>query len=415
MDKNKAYCPECQKEMNWNNLLQRFEYNCDCYNNRKFNYILLYCEKCNKFTSRRGIVKGSLCCRCAVILQHKIMKENDPEGYSKRQANATKYANEKMKIEGKGVWGKEQHIKSEVTKRKNGTDLGNKEFREKIGCNGNPQEIIDHQKKLGIGIFRNDIRNNHKPGNCVKCGKFCEHRNAFGIGIECDCLNKQLIKEKEPKFCEKCQKVTPHNGNACLVCHPESKCIGISSFKTENNILYYYDKSTKSYIPWEDYKNKFNRKRLTKDLESFINSLKSLDIFQPKQMGPVGSYDLNDVIQVVPTFRTQDSKNWEGARIAFEQYLIDNKIDWFTYIKLYIKNNNIRPLVVGKSGSLNVNNSGSDISFSTDINDGPARRFLYDINASWDKTRILIIKAKSEQQALYYEYKISNIYNLFES
>lgn len=187
------------------------------------------------------------------------------------------------------------------------------------------------------------------------------------------------------------------------------------NFKTENNILYYYNKSNKQYVPWEDYKDKFNRKRLTKDLESFINSLKSLDIFQPKQIGPKETYNIDDIIKIYPTFRTQESDTWEGARGAFEQYLIDNKVDWFTYIKLYIKNNNIRPLVVGKSGSLNVNNSGSDISFSTDINDGPSRKFLYDINASWDKTRILIIKAKSERQALYYEYKISNIYNLFES
>lgn len=281
------------------------------------------------------------------------MKEKDPEGYSKRQLEACIKANENMKAEHKGVWSKEQHILAEETKKKMGVDLGNQEFRKKIGCNG--------------GLWAKNLSYDEKNNYYQKL------------------LNNGFSRP--------------------------------NSFKTENNILYYYDKSNKQYVHWEDYKDKFNRKRLTKDLESFINSLKSLDIFQPKQMGPKETYNIDDIIKIYPTFRTQESNTWEGSRGAFEQYLIDNKVNWFTYIKFYIdpKTNNIRPLVVGKSGSLNVNNSGSDISFSTDINDGPSRKFLYDINSSWDKTRILIIKAKSERQALYYEYKISNIYNLFES
>ena len=188
------------------------------------------------------------------------------------------------------------------------------------------------------------------------------------------------------------------------------------NFKTENDILYYYDKSNKQYIPWEDYKAKFNRKRLTKDVESFINSLKSLDIFQPKNMGPVGSYDIDEIIKLYPTFRTQESDNWANARNAFEQSLIEANIDWFVYIKFFIDQLGcIKPLVVGKTGSLNVNSNGSDISFSTDVNDGPARRFLIETGTVWDKTQVLIIKAKSEQQALFYEWKISDVYGLFES
>ena len=116
------------------------------------------------------------------------MQEQDPEGYASRQSAASKKANQSMKKSGKGVWSKEQHIKAEITKLQNGTSLSNQEFRKRIGCNGNTEEVIQRQKMLKIGIFRDDIRNNHKPGLCTKCGKFCQHRNAFGIGIECGCL-----------------------------------------------------------------------------------------------------------------------------------------------------------------------------------------------------------------------------------
>ena len=238
---------------------------------------------------------------------------------------------------------------------------------------------------------------------------------------------KTIAKSKNTvvKYCKICNSDTFHLNNMCTKCHPSSGTgrtydlapIFHPSFKTENDILYYYDKSNKQYIPWEDYKAKFNRKRLTKDVESFINSLKSLDIFQPKNMGPVGSYDIDEIVKLYPTFRTQESDNWANARNAFEQSLIEAKIDWFVYIKFFIDQLGcIKPLVVGKSGSLNVNANGSDISFSTNVNDGPARRFLIETKgASWDKTHILIIKAKSEQQALFYEWKISDVYGLFES
>ena len=191
------------------------------------------------------------------------------------------------------------------------------------------------------------------------------------------------------------------------------------NFKIKDNVRYHLDKSIDAYILWEDYKAKFNRKRTTKDTEKFINTLKSLDLFQPKNMGPIGSYDIDNIIKIYPTFRTQDSSNWVGARGAFEQSLVDNNINWFTYIKFYIntENNIIRPLVVGKSGSLNVNSYGSDISFSEAINDGPARRYLLESNGKliWDKTQILIIKAKSEKQALFYENRIVDVFDLFES
>lgn len=351
MDKDKIYCRECNKELIKDNIYN-YMYQCNCYENKRFKYTLQWCEKCQKFTSRRGTIKESKCCRCAVSLQHKTMKETDPEGYSKRQAAATVKANEKMKAEGKGVWNPETHKLMGETKRKNGTDLGNKEFRKKIGCNG--------------GLWAKDLNEEERKNYYQKL------------------LNSGFSRQP--------------------------------SFKEENGIKYYYDKSINQYIPWEEYKIKFNRKRLTIDIQTFINNIKSLDIFQPKNMGPVGSYDMNEIIKLYPTFRSQDSNSLEGSRQAFEQSLVENGVNWFSYVKFYIDNKKrIRPLVIGKSGSLNVNSGGSDVSFSTDENDGPARKFLMDECATWDKTQILIIKAKSEQQALYYEWYISQTFNLFES
>lgn len=433
------------------------------------------------------------------------MKEQDPEGYSQRQTNATRKANEIMKKEGKGVWSKEQHIQAENTKRKNGTDFGNQEFRKKIGCNGNSQEIISKQKELGIGIFRTDIHNNHKPGNCTQCKKFCKHRNAFGIGVECGCLKKlgfqpnfitkdnvryykgieinefvqkilnyELDINNYPSINIRCGKVCYGtedlltsdkiyqnsnftevdnvryykgievndfakkilSGELDINKYPKINirfsrvCYGTediitsekliknnSNFEEKDEVLYFYDKSVQDYIPWEKYKLKFSRMHTTSEINHFIEKLKSLDIFQSKYMGKIGSYDLNDIVKLYPTFRSQESETWEnGSKSAFEQSLVDADIHWFTYIKFYIdRNDNIHPLVVGKSGSLNVNNNGSDVSFSTDINDGPARKFLNDENLQWDKTQILIIKAKSERQALFYEWKIADVYELFES
>ena len=351
MNKNKIYCRECNKELIKDNI-DNYMYQCNCYENKRFKYTLQWCENCQKFTSRRGIIKGSKCCRCAVKLQHKTMKETDPEGYAKKQAAATIKANEKMKAEGKGVWNPETHKLIEETKRKNGTSLGNPEFRKKIGCNG--------------GLWAKDLNEEERKNYYQKL------------------LNSGFSKPK--------------------------------SFKYEKGILYYYDQSNRQYVPWEEYKSKFNRKRLTRDIKSFITSLKSLDIFQPKNMGPVGSYDIDEIIKIYPTFRTQDSDDWSNARNAFEQSLVDSGIGWFCYVKFFIDQLGcIKPLVVGKSGSLNVNATGSDVSFSEDPNDGPARRFLTESNLVWDKTKILIIKAESEQQALFYEWKISYVYGLFGS
>ena len=169
----------------------------------------------------------------------------------------------------------------------------------------------------------------------------------------------------------------------------DKKILKISDFQVVDNVAFYYDQFTHDYILWSEYKSKFKTQKINNLPEGFV---------------------------IYPTFRAQDSKDWKGSLQAFEQNLIDNEIGWFTYIKFYInENNKFKPLVCGKSGSKLVNASGSDVSFSTDINDGPARRFLQEEGFEWCKTQIAILKCDSEEEAYEKELFYIKELNLFGS
>ena len=163
----------------------------------------------------------------------------------------------------------------------------------------------------------------------------------------------------------------------------------ISNFQVVNNVAFYYDQLTHDYILWSEYKSKFKAQKINNLPEGFV---------------------------IYPTFRAQGSEDWKGSLQAFEQNLIDNGIGWFVYIKFYIdENNKLKPLVCGKSGSKLVNVSGSDVSFSTDINDGPSRRFLQEEGFEWCKTQIAIFKCDSEEEAYEKELFYIKELNLFGS
>lgn len=164
-----------------------------------------------------------------------------------------------------------------------------------------------------------------------------------------------------------------------------------SLFQTKNNVLYYYDRTVKDYIPWEEYK------------ENFISMISSFNL------------DYHNIIgNIFPTFITKDS-SINCGHSAFDQLLIDKNIDWFVYIKFFIKENEIYPLVVGKSGSYNVNSNGSDLSFSKNVDDGPSRKFLYENNLDYLYDYIYLIPCKTENEAYSLEKEICSKYNLFSS
>ena len=254
------------------------------------------------------------------------------------------------------------------------------------------------------------------------------------VGLITGSINIKKAHEKSSgiKFCEKCKKETSHLiGVGCLVCHNNSnimrettskrnlknwknleyskriaKNLGIvqnfiyespNCNKHKNETKMFYDKATEDYICWECYKEQFIEQNININFINYINQDYS-----------------NAFIQT--TFRKQNSDNWSNAKLAFEKNIVEKEIKYMVYIKFYIDiNKNVKPLVVGKTGSLLVNFSGTDVCFSTDISHGPARYFLYENNLKWDKTKILIISCETEEKALDVEKGIQIKYNLFES
>ena len=195
----------------------------------------------------------------------------------------------------------------------------------------------------------NNIINLPKKYRCKQCGKLINCKYSF-CSKECE---EQFIKDRYKDF--------KHN----------NKCE-----KHKNEKISYKGKC------WSCYKENFTNNELYNN----FNILKDIQNFYPY------SY-----IQF--TCRTQESQDWKSAKTAFEQNLIDKNVGYFAYIKFYINKSNIFPLVRGKSGSLLVNQKGSDVNFSEKEEDGPARRFLKENDYQWDKTKILIIPASSESEA----------------
>lgn len=315
------------------------------------------------------------------------------EEYAEMRRNAMK----KNKGEGKcSVCGKWNKHRDQNQRGKDG--LENK------GCNCSGEFYKKHnssEKMVQLSISKlEELNKDPDRLKDLQYGKEqkCKHGNIFRAHTEeelkskceasCYCRNCNILlsKDKLGCLCDKCYyKATANNGF-------------IRSFIEENNCEIHkgmcnvsYHIGNKEYLCWECYKEKFQ-----------INS-ESL---------PMDGYDFIDI----PTFRTQDSDDWTGARNAFESYLVENNITWFIYIKYYIDAYAAsRPLVVGKTGSRLVNKAGTDVSFSTDITDGPARIFLYENNLTWYKTKISIIKCNSEKEALEIEKEISEKFGLFSS
>lgn len=142
-----------------------------------------------------------------------------------------------------------------------------------------------------------------------------------------------------------------------------------------------------------------------------------IETFKSKPTPPIKSYiSLRfNKFKIIPTFRTS-KESWNGDKIAFENFLIKKRIKWFIYIKFYEdKNGRIKPIVIGKSGSMLVNYSGSDLNFSTSIKDGPARQFLHLRKLNWHYDNIMIRKCKNEKHAYELETYFMNKFDLFSS
>ena len=338
LNKNEIYCFSCFKTK----IISKIKDNkFICKHDSRYTFTLQWCDKCNDFTTHKGIT--GKCHTC-----------NSPF---------------------KNYYNTEEHLK---------------QARE--SCIKLSKEINDKNIKKF----------------CKICNKETPH--IYG-GIKCSvCLGKNMNKVQnsfnELKFCEVCKAETLHisGGKICLTCHSKATGIGIQSFINGNTCIkhlkqekLFYDRNKEQYICWDCFKEQFISNNKNNNFINDINKLYS-----------------NSLLQL--TFREQNSKDWSNAKMAFEQDLIDKNILWFCYIKFYIDNlNKLLPLVVGKTGSKLVNCNGSDVNFSTDIEHGPARRFLKENNYNWDKTQIIVLPVYSEIEALNIESIIQQKYNLFYS
>lgn len=286
----------------------------------------------------------------------------------------------------------------------------------------------------------------HRKKCIEKANKYWRNNPELHRKLALNNLGK--INNFHKEFCNVCNKITLHDGfNNCTICiHKNS---GVSNFIIKNNILFYKD------YEWNDFCNKIKSGEL--DINNFpgienrfgVITYNRIDPLTDKKILKISDFQVVDDIafyydqfthdyilwseykskfvtqpipslpegfEIYPTFRTQDSKDWKGSLQAFEQNLVENEISWFVYIKFYInENNEIKPLVCGKTGSKLVNISGSDVSFSTDINDGPAKRFLQEEGFEWCKTQIAILKCDSEEEAYEKELLYTKELNLFRS
>lgn len=260
---------------------------------------------------------------------------------------------------------------------------------------------------------------------------------------------KEARKRSTKEFwCNRCKMITKHYCDYCMRCHgkwavqkmiqygkehPEEEkkhrqeCIkaaqehwkrnpelmrlnavknlgqyAFSSLYEKDGQLWFTRYGTGESVLWEEYKRIFE------------SSIQKLCVQDFQSLGFVA----------VPTFRERKSVDWScRARAAFEQYLVDIGIGWFVYIKFFeTHDGTILPLVVGKSGSLLVNRSGSDVNFG--LWDGlsypsemctPARRLLHDEGLNWYVEHILVLSCIDEKVAFSVEKDILEKYRLFGS
>lgn len=398
LDKSKVYCYVCFKEDKENEL----KLNNDYY------------EKCNvghnmKFTYRYNNKLETWGCYCGTSLNALSVSERQKSAIKTQIENGTlNFLNpdiqnqtgislskhiESIGSENWGLGKKEIHQKTIDGQIKNKTfNMMNKEVVLKM-------HKRFKEMKIGIYSVKNQELLKSKDFH-IKIAK-TQLKNRVAIYSKESIKNSHSIENNKNRL-----KIAIENGNMV---------VGLSFLIKENPLcekhkneeFKYYDKTVKSYICWNCFKEKWikNQFDLSNDLNGgFINKIKI-------------KYK-DSFIQT--TFRDQDSVDWKGVKFAFEQSLIDKNVAWFTYIKFYInKENNIYPLVVGKTGSKFVNDYGTDLNFSEylddGINNGTGRKFLKEMNFQWCKTYILVIPCNSEKEALEIEREIVKKYSLFES
>lgn len=243
---------------------------------------------------------------------------------------------------------------------------------------------------------------------CQKCGKEAFHLLGAGC-MNCHNSSKLMVNVtrernlknwRDPEYAKRMTEVLRNNNRIrakniiknkgkskkrFIRQIPENDCKLHSECKEM-----FYDKTKKKYICWD---------------------CKKEEVLNNETIQAVIDFGY----EIIPTFY-YESDFWY-KRNKFEEDLAYNKnVKWFSYVKFYIDAYGAsRPLVAGKTGSLLVNKSGTDVSFSTNANDGKSRIFLSDSNLSWNTSVIAIKKFDLEKDAYKFETKTAKHFNLFYS
>ena len=211
-------------------------------------------------------------------------------------------------------------------------------------------------------------------------------------------LSGELDLADYPGFAIKFDTVTYHNVDPIA---NEQIILSGKNFELRNGVEYILDKSSGEYVLWDKYKNDFQTDKINNNVMHKIE----------EEFNNLGGLYLQ-------TFISKGSPLNCGHAL-FDKLLVENDINWFTYIK-FIKGTqtgDTLPAVVGKSGSFNVNSSGCDLSFSLNPEHGPSRKLVCDSNnvLDWLYNQVYVIPCDSEEQAYLIEENMADKYRLFYS
>lgn len=432
LDKTKCYCQKCLLE----NHIIPLSYNIEDKNN---SYIEIKCNhtgrNCNtlRFHNNEwhlfyGYLKESKCRTCQAKDNLKIM--NDPNGIP-RQKLKNWYNSDKCKKilkQNADNWRNSEtgklHAISNCEKYRN-----SKNFKEH-----GADSLINYLK---TDNFKEHIKNHNKE-NCEKLNNYHE------------------------EFCNKCNKITIHNGfGTCGTCNPT--ILGsLPNFITKNNVRYYKNKELNQLCEnllseKEDISNYpgfdirlgrvcYNRKDVLTDdkillngnnfiikdnvefvLNHFTGKYEEKNEFYNKYNNYINSLNVNNEIQkfidlgfnLEPIIKIND-ENWN--REQTDKMLVEKGYGWICYIKLFQG----KPFIVGKTGTRLVSNSPIDFDFKVfnenNLYDndylGIGRIYIkeYYPNIKYtDFDKILIKNFESEKEAYEFENFCLNKFNLFSS
>ena len=185
----------------------------------------------------------------------------------------------------------------------------------------------------------------------------------------------------------------------------EATTLNGSNFEVKDDIVYYLNKTSGEYEPWNE------------KVESELNRIKNIDPSEEER-----DFIEDEGFERFPIINnTDDPDMWN--REQTDKALCEAGYGWIVYIKLFLGH----PFIGGKTGTRAVSNSPIDFDFKVyDENNldnpdykGPGRIFIRQnySNVKYTDHEYILVKGgfKNENEAIEYERYIIDKYNLFGS